>query len=86
MTANSITIMEGEKMNEMVLDTRILPEPIIRLIHTSKFKVREVSGELLITPIIEESVECPFVGMFADGKVSATKFMAQKQLEKELER
>jgi len=77
--------MEVAKMNEMVLDTRTLPEPIMRLIHTSKFKVREVSGELLITPIREESVDCPFVGRFADGKISSAKFMAQKQLEKELE-
>jgi hypothetical protein len=73
-------------MNELVLDTRTLPEPIMRLIHTSKFKFREFKGEFLITPIREESVDCPFVGMFADGKVSAAKFMAQKQLEKELER
>lgn len=72
-------------MNEMVLDTTILPEPIIRLIHTSKFKVREISGELLITPVREESVDCPFAGMFADGRVSATKFMAQKRWEKELD-
>jgi len=73
-------------MNEMILETRTLPEPIMRLIHTSKFKVREVSGELFITPVREESIDCPFVGMFADGKVSSAKFMAQKQLEKELER
>jgi len=73
-------------MNEIVLDTRTLPEPIMRLIHTSKFKIREISGEFLITPIREENVDCPLVGMFADGKVSSTKFMAQKQLEKELER
>ena len=72
-------------MNEIILDTSTLPEPIMRLIHTSKFKVREVNGELLITPIREESVDCPFVGRFADGKISSGKFMAQKQLEKELE-
>jgi hypothetical protein len=72
-------------MNEMVLATRTLPEPIMRLIHTSKFKVREVSGEILITPIREENVDCPFIGRFTDGKISSIKFMAQKQLEKELE-
>ena len=37
------------------------------------------------TPIREESVDCPFAGMFADGKVSSEKFIAQKQIEKELE-
>ena len=72
-------------MNEMVLDTKILPEPIMRFIHTNKFKIREVSGEFLITPIKEGNVDLPFVGRFSDGKISSIKFMAQKQLEKELE-
>jgi len=72
-------------MTEMVLDTRTLPEPIMRMIHTKKVKVRETGGDFVITPIREESVECPLLGMFADGKISADKFMAQKQAEKELE-
>ena len=72
-------------MTEMVLDTRTLPEPIMRMIHTKKVKILETSGEFMITPIREESVECPLLGMFSDGKISANKFMAQKVAEKELE-
>ena len=71
---------------EMIIDTRTLPEPIMRKIHTKKAKVREINGEIVITPIRDESVECPFLGMFADGKISSEKYMARKQAEKELER
>ena len=72
-------------MTEMVLDTRTLPEPIMRMIHTRKVKIRENRGDFVITPIREENVECPLFGMFADGKISAEKFIARKQAEKELE-
>ena len=72
-------------MTEMVLDTRTLPEPIMRMIHTKKVKVRKTGGDFVITPIREESVECPLLGMFSDGKISSEKFMARKQAEKELE-
>ena len=72
-------------MTEIVLDTRTLPEPIMRMIHTKKVKVRETQGNFVIIPIREESVECPLLGMFADGKISADKFMARKQAEKGLE-
>ena len=73
-------------MIEMVLDTQTLPEPIMRLIHTKKVKVRETQGDILLTPIHEENFDCPFLGMFDDGKVSSEKFILRKQAEKELER
>jgi hypothetical protein len=38
------------------------------------------------TSICEKSSDCPFYGMFADGKISVSKFIAQKQQEKGLER
>ena len=73
-------------MTEMVLETNTLPEPIMQLIHTKQVKVRESKGEILITPIGEKDLDCPFLGMFADGKISVDTFMVQKQQEKELER
>ena len=77
--------MELIYMTEMILDTRTLPEPIMRLIHTKKVKVRETHGDILLTPVQEGNLECPFLGMFADGKISVDMFIAQKQSEKELE-
>ena len=72
-------------MIEMVLDTRKLPKPMALRIHTKKVKVRETGGSFVITPLREDSVVCPLLGMFADGKISSEKFIAQKQNEKELE-
>ena len=72
-------------MTEMVLKTNTLPEQLLRLIHTESVKVREAHGEIRLTPIRETDSECPLLGMFADGKISVNKFMANKQSEKELE-
>ena len=72
-------------MTEMVLNTRALPEPLFRMIHTEKVKVRDFNGEIRLIPIRETDLDCPLLGMFADGKISAEKFMAGKQAEKELE-
>jgi len=73
-------------MMELIIDTRTLPEPIMRKIQTKKAKVREINGDIVISPIREENAECPFLGMFADGKISSEKYMARKQAERELER
>jgi dihydroorotate dehydrogenase len=36
--------------------------------------------------IAETGTDCPLIGMFADGKISSERFMAEKHKEKELER
>ena len=72
-------------MTEMVLDTKTLPEPLLRLIYTEKVKVREVHGEIRLTPVKETTSDCPLLGMFADGRISTEKFTKDKQIEKELE-
>jgi hypothetical protein len=72
-------------MTEMVISTRTLPEPLFRLIQTEKVKVREAHGEIMLTPVRETDLDCPLLGMFADGKISVDKFIAKKQAEKELE-
>ena len=73
-------------MTEMVLNTNTLPEPLLRLIHTEKVKVRENDGEILLTPITDTVEGCPLRGMFADGKLSVDKYLTEKQAEKGLER
>ena len=74
-------------MVEMLLDTNTLPESLIRLVHAEKVKVRKAYGEIRLTPVKAGGVglSCPFLGMFADGKVSVSKFIASKRLEKALE-
>jgi len=72
-------------MTEFVLNTSTLPEPLFRLIHTEKVKVREAGGEVRLMPITSTEKGCPLRGMFADGKISVDKFIENKQAEKELE-
>ena len=72
-------------MTEIVLNTSTLPEPLFRLIHTEKVKVRESKGEIRLTPITDIKKGCPLRGLCADGKLSSYSFMERKQAEKELE-
>ena len=72
-------------MNEMVLETRVLPESLLRLLRTEKVKVREFNGEVRLTPIIESNGECPFLGVAADCGFTVDDFLARKREEKVLE-
>ena len=72
-------------MNEMVLNTSTVPEPLFRMIRTEKVKVQEANGEIRLTPVIDEKKGCPVRGICADGKLSSYSFMEYKQAEKELE-
>jgi len=72
-------------MNEMVLNTSILPEPIFSLIHAEKMSVKEVNGGVYLMPVTNRKKGCPLRGMCADGKLSSYSFMERKQAEKELE-
>ena len=72
-------------MTEIVLNSRALPEPLCHMIHTEKVRVCDLHGEIRLIPIGETDLDCPLLGIFADGKISAEKFMAGKQVEKEFE-
>ena len=72
-------------MIDMVIETKTLPLHLLKRIYTKTVKVHEEKGKFVITPIKEENVNCPLLGMFSDGKVSSVKFIAQKQKEKKLE-
>jgi len=76
-------------MSETVLQARILPEPLFRLIHTDKVKVHEdINGEIRLIPLkeIEKSVSsCPFLGFYTDGKLTVDGYLKRKRADKELE-
>jgi hypothetical protein len=76
-------------MTEMILNTCVLPEPLLELIHTETVKVCEADGIISLVPI--EKVEpidyiAKLRGSCADGKLTVKKFLAQKHADKELER
>jgi len=73
-------------MLDMILDITMLPEALFARTNTTKVKIYEENGSFILTPISsnEKSFD-GLVGMFSDGKLSVDSFLAQKQLEKELE-
>jgi len=71
-------------MNELVLNTSTLPEPLLRLIRTEKVKVREADGEIRLTPILETKGDCPLRGLAADSNLTVDKFLAMTHDETEM--
>jgi len=73
-------------MTETVLDIQTLPDVILSKISTKKVKVCEENGTITLTPFSDENPRFDhLVGMFSDGKISIDDFLAEKQMEKELE-
>jgi len=73
-------------MTETVLDIQTLPEVILSKIPTKRVKVYEENGTITLTPFSDEKPRFDhLVGMFSDGKISIDDFLAEKQIEKELE-
>jgi hypothetical protein len=72
-------------MNEIILNTSTLPEPLSRMIRSERVKAREAGGEIRLTPITDVKEGCPLRGLCSDGQLSSYSFMERKQVEKELE-
>ena len=72
-------------MSEMVLDTKALPESLLRLLKTEKVKMREFDGEIRLTPIVEIASGCPLLGVASDCGFTVDDFLARKREEKVLE-
>ena len=76
-------------MAEIVLQTHSLPEPLLRLISSDSVKIREdANGEIRLIPV-EASTKpmnnCPFFGMYKDGKLTVDGYLERKRRDKELE-
>ena len=73
-------------MNEIILNTNILPEPLLRMIKSERVKVRQVDGVVSLCPVQEQRDGLDqLFGLFSDGPMSVDKFMAEKRAEKDLE-
>jgi hypothetical protein len=75
---------ELNTMAEMILNTSILPEPLIGLIHAPQIKVEETDGKVILIPVKKEEyvdwIE-KARGVYTDGKLSVDKFLADKRTE-----
>ena len=63
-------------MNEMVLSTNTLPEPLYRLIRSEKVKVNENDGVVSLIPILDIKDDCPLRGLAADSNLTVDRFLA----------
>ena len=75
-------------MAELVLHARTLPEPLYRLIHTEKVKIRESHGEIHLIPINDNvsTNDCPLLGLYSGGKLTVDMHHAWSREDKELEK
>jgi hypothetical protein len=72
-------------MESIVIDRKILPEPIFSYIHSERIRIFEENGNIVLSPLkIKQNVNELF-GMFNDGKLSSEGFIKQKAIEKEME-
>jgi hypothetical protein len=74
-------------MSEMVLDTKLLPETLFRIIQTRKVRMRESNGRIEIMPI-EEPADCTvgLRGILAGcDDMSVSKFLERSHADKELD-
>jgi hypothetical protein len=72
-------------MESIIIDRKILPEPIFSYIHSEKIKIFEENGNIILAPIKRKPDVNDLFGMFNDGKLSSEDFIRQKAVEKELE-
>jgi hypothetical protein len=71
-------------MAELVLNTRLLPEPLFRMIRTEKVKVSEANGVVNLTPILDMKSGSPLRGIAADSGLTVEKLYAMTHDGKEM--
>ncbi|MCL1893475.1 MAG: hypothetical protein FWG02_04455 [Holophagaceae bacterium] len=69
----------------LVIETNTLPGKLPEMLKTKKVQAVRLGDEVRLIPVSETTPECPFQGMFKDGKTSIDNFLAKKRVEKELE-
>ena len=72
-------------MEALIIDRKILPEPIFSYLQSEKIKIAEVNGNVVLSPIENKPNIDELFGMFSDGKLSSNDFIRQKAIEKEME-
>ena len=72
-------------MEALVIDREILPETIFSYIRSSKIKIIEENGNLILSPVKNTPNISELRGMFSDGRLSTEAFINQKAIEKEME-
>ena len=77
-------------MEDTILSVSTLPEPLHRRFRSNRVRVHEENGVVTLTPVQESKKDAwealkNMRSILADGRMSTEGYMAQKQLNKELE-
>ena len=72
-------------METLVIDRKILPEPILSYVQSEKIRIFEENGNIVLSPVKNKLNANELFGMFNDGKLSSFDFIKQKAIEKEME-
>jgi len=72
-------------MAELILNANVLPEPLLRLIHTEKVKVNEANGVINLVPVTDSKNDCPLRGLAAGSSLTVDKILAMTHDEKEMQ-
>ncbi len=71
-------------MREYVLNTNILPEPLLSMIQSEQMRVQETDLGFTVMPF-EQKTSLEAIkkarGMYSDGKLSVDKFLAERREE-----
>jgi len=74
-------------MTETIVNTKALPEFLLKLIRTEQVRVYEIDGAIQLVPV-EENADCTIGlrGLFADyPEMSVDKFLERRHTDKELD-
>lgn len=70
-------------MSELVLRADTLPEPLFRMVHTDRVRVRELNRVITIEPIEEREYDCPLFGAAVGSKLTVERFLEMTREERE---
>ena len=72
-------------METLIIDRKILPEPIFSYVRSEKIQIFEENGNIVLSPLKNNLNANELFGMFNDGKLSSNDFIKQKTIEREME-
>jgi hypothetical protein len=72
----------GHKMESIIINREMLSEVIISYIHSEKIKIFEENGNIILSPIQEETNLHGLSEIIGDGELSTEKFIERKTIQK----
>jgi hypothetical protein len=73
-------------MKDIILDSSILPEPLLKLVDTDKVRVHKADGVITMLPVEEKTNYIDkLYGSLAGGDLTVDKFLEWTREDKELE-